>query len=32
MVSLTAIFFLIADQVIGYVVSLILRLGSQTPG
>jgi preprotein translocase subunit SecE len=32
MVTLTAIFFLIADQIIGYVVSLILRAGTRLPG
>jgi preprotein translocase subunit SecE len=32
MVTLTSIFFLIADQVIGYAVSLILRAGTRIPG
>jgi preprotein translocase subunit SecE len=32
MVALTSIFFLITDQIIGYVVSFILRAGQQVPG
>jgi preprotein translocase subunit SecE len=32
MVTLTSIFFLIADQIIGYVVSLILGTASRIPG
>ena len=32
MVALTSIFFLIADQVIGSAVSLILRTGTRIPG
>ncbi len=32
MVALTSIFFLIADQIIGYAVSLILRAGSPITG
>ena len=32
MVAITSIFFLIADQVIGYVVSQILSAGSRIPG
>jgi preprotein translocase subunit SecE len=32
MVALTSIFFLIADQIIGYAVSFILRAGQQIPG
>jgi preprotein translocase subunit SecE len=32
MVALTSIFFLIADQFIGYGVSLILRAGTRIPG
>jgi preprotein translocase subunit SecE len=32
MVTLTSIFFLIADQIIGYAVSLILGAGSRLPG
>jgi preprotein translocase subunit SecE len=32
MVALTSIFFLIADQIIGYTVSLILKTGARIPG
>jgi preprotein translocase subunit SecE len=32
MVALTSVFFLITDQIIGYVVSFILRAGQQVPG
>jgi preprotein translocase subunit SecE len=32
MVALTSIFFLIADQIIGYAVSLILGTASRIPG
>jgi preprotein translocase subunit SecE len=32
MVALTSLFFLIADQIIGYAVSTILGAGSRIPG
>jgi preprotein translocase subunit SecE len=32
MVALTSIFFLIADQIIGSAVTLILRAGTRIPG